>query len=492
MKVLLVYPETPATFYSFKNALRFVSKKSAEPPLGLITIAPMLPKTWEKELIDTNVTKLSDSDIISSDYVFISGMDIHRDSFNKIVKRCNQLGTKVVAGGPMVTFAPDSFLGIDHLILNEAEITLPLFLNDLENGCPKKIYSSDLYPDISTTPQPDWSLLDMKKYASMSVQYSRGCPYNCEFCSITKLNGRIPRTKSKEQFINELDSLFEAGWRGGVFIVDDNFIGNKRKLKEEIIPAMKDWGEKHKFPFKYTTEVSINIADDDNLLSEMHKAGFLYLFVGIESPNDASLLECGKSQNRNRDMYESIKKMQRHGFVVSGGFIVGFDNDKPEIFANQFEFIKNCGITTAMVGLLNAPHGSRLYERMNKEKRLLGFISGNNMDCSINFIPKMDYQFLIKGYKELLTSLYSSKEYYERLKIFLSDFPNTGLITKRISVGEIKAFLKSIFILGIKEKGKLYYWKLLFLSVFKHPKKFQIAMTLAVYGYHFRKVAESI
>jgi radical SAM superfamily enzyme YgiQ (UPF0313 family) len=285
MKILLIYPETPSTFWSFKEALAFISKKAAEPPLGLITVASLLPNDWQKKLIDMNVSKLKDEDLLWADYVFISAMNVHLNSFREIVRRCNNLGVKVVAGGPLATTQYRDLLGVDHFILNEAEITLPLFLKDLENGYPQEIYYSNQFPDILTSPVPSFELLEIKKYASMSVQYSRGCPYDCEFCSITMLNGRKPRTKSAEQFINELNRLKDLGYKGPVSVVDDNFIGNKRKLKSEFLPALIKWSQNNNYIFSFITEVSINLADDDELMNLMIDAGFSSIFVGIETPN---------------------------------------------------------------------------------------------------------------------------------------------------------------------------------------------------------------
>lgn len=492
MKVLLVYPETPSTFWSFKEALKFVSKKSAEPPLGLITIASMLPEEWDKKLIDLNVSKLTDKNISWADYVFISAMNVHLKSFRDIVRRCNKLGVKVAAGGPLCTTQYNELLGVDHFILNEAEITLPLFLADLKNGSPKHIYQTDEFPDISLAPVPMWELLDMKKYASMSLQYSRGCPYDCEFCSITMLNGRRPRAKSTDQFITELNRLYELGWRGGVSVVDDNFIGNKRKLKEDTLPALIKWSKEKKYPFFFITEVSINLADDEQLMKLMVEAGFNSIFVGIETPNNESLNECGKKQNLKRDLIQSVNRLQKNGMLVSGGFIVGFDNDTENIFDDQIDFIQRSGIPNAMVGLLNAPTGTKLYNRMRDEGRLLDMFSGNNMDASINFIPKMNYKNLIQGYSRLLNTIYSQEEYYNRLKIFLKEYNVPEWTPKIINLEQLKAFLRLLWLLGIIEKGKKYFWKLFFVSLWRYPRKFPTAMTLAVYGFHFRRVIRTV
>lgn len=492
MKILFVYPETPSTFWSFRNALKFISKKSSEPPLGLITVAALLPENWQKKLIDMNVSPLNDEDILWADYLFLTGMNIHKSSFNDVVGRANRLGVKVVAGGPMVTSEPESFTGISHFVLNEAEITLPLFINDLLNGNPKPVYRTKQFPDISATPAPRWELLDLQKYASMSIQYSRGCPFDCEFCSITLLNGHKPRTKDTRQFIAELESLYRAGWRNDVFVVDDNFIGNKKKLKKDLLPAMIKWSKQHHHPFTFTTEVSINIADDPELMELMTDAGFDHAFIGIETPNEASLAECGKKQNLKHDMLQSIKAMHKSGLRVSGGFIIGFDNDPVNIFEQHIDFIKNSGIVTAMVGLLNAPTGTRLFQRLKKENRLLNSMTGDNMDGSINFIPKMNYAKLMAGYKKVLQTIYSPKAYYKRVKQFLDEFEPKVVRAGKINRTYIKALLRSIWILGIREKGKLNYWKLFFSTLLRKPRKFPMAITMAVYGFHFRQVIRTI
>ena len=492
MNILLVNPETPSTFWSFRNALKFISKKSSEPPLGLLTVASMLSKSWNKKLIDLNVDQLKDKDILWADLVFLTGMNIQRKSFDEVVKRCNYLNKKIVAGGPMVTMGYEEFLGIDHFILNEAEITLPEFLKDLDAGRPKQVYTSDRFPMIESTPAPAWELLNMKKYASMSLQYSRGCPYDCEFCSITMLNGRKPRAKCTEQFISELDRLYELGWRGGISVVDDNFIGNKRKLKEDTLPALIEWSKEKKYPFFFITEVSINLADDEELMKLMVKAGFNSIFVGIETPSSAGLNECGKKQNLKRDLVQSVNRLQRSGMLVSGGFIVGFDSDTENIFDDQIDFIQRSGIPNAMVGLLNAPTGTKLYNRMKEEGRLLEMWSGNNMDASINFVPKMEFKKLIRGYSRLLNTIYSQEEYYKRLRVFLREYNVPQWTPKVINIEQLKAFFRLLWLLGIIEKGKKYFWKLFFVSLWKYPRKFPTAMTLAVYGFHFRKVIRTV
>ncbi|MBA7596571.1 Hopanoid C-2 methylase [subsurface metagenome] len=488
MKILLVYPEYPETFWSFKHALKFISKKASFPPLGLLTIASMLPKEWEKKLVDMTTAALNDRDIQWADYVFISAMSIQRKSVKKVIAKCKRLGTKIVAGGSLFTTGYEDFEDVDHFVLNEAEITLQPFLEDLKEGHPKHIYTSDEWPDIEKTPTPLWELVDMKKYASMCIQFSRGCPFNCEFCDVTLLFGQKMRIKTKYQILAELESLYSQRWRGEVFIVDDNFIGNKGRLKKEVLPTMIDWMEKRKRPFSFGTQASINLSDDEELMKMMVQAGFDSVFVGIETPDEDSLAECGKIQNKNRDLISCIKKIQRFGLQVQGGFIVGFDSDAPSIFETLIAFIQKSGIVTAMVGLLNAPRGTRLYHRLVKENRLLRNISGDNTDLSINFIPKMNYGSLIKGYKKILRTIYSPKYYYERILTLFINFEPLQKKKFQFRLYHLGAFLKSIWLLGVRGKGRIYYWKVLFWTLFRRPQLFPLAVTYSIYGFHFHKI----
>ena len=490
MKILLVYPKVPDTFWGFKHALKFISKKAANPPLGLLTVAALLPKEWDQKLVNMNVMSLKDKDLKWADFVFISAMAIQKESVKEIISRCKKMGIKIVAGGPLFTSNHDEFDEVEHLVLNEAEITLPLFLEDLKNGCAKHIYTSSQWADIKKTPIPSWELINMKKYASMNIQYSRGCPFNCEFCDITLLYGHKPRTKDTEQVLAELESLYLQGWRGGVFVVDDNFIGNKGKLKKEVLPAIAKWMERRKYPFAFATQASIDLSDDEELMRLMVQAGFDTVFVGIETPNEESLEECGKFQNKNRDLIGCVKKIHKFGLQVEGGFIVGFDNEPHSIFERQIEFIQKSKIVTAMIGLLNALRGTRLYQRLEKENRLLKNTSGDNTDSSINFIPKMHYETLINGYKKILKTVYSPEYYYERVKGFLKDYRPLQKRTFRFRFCYVGAFFKSILRLGIIGKERGYYWRLLFWTVFRHPRLFPLAITSAIYGYHFRKIFE--
>ena len=489
MNILLVYPHYPDSFWSFKHALPFISKKAALPPLGLITVSAMLPKTWKKKLVDMNISALQTNDIIWADYVFISAMHIQKESAGDIIELCVKQRVKIVAGGPLFTQEYKKFPLIDHFILNEAEITLPLFLKDLETGQTlKRVYKTDAYADVKLTPAPDSYLLSMKDYVSMNLQVSRGCPYSCDFCEITSLLGHKVRMKDTSQIIKELELLYDLNWRGPVFIVDDNFIGNKGEIKNVLLPAMKEWMQEHDYPFTFNTETSINLSDDEDLMLLMVEAGFISTFVGIETPEENSLQECNKSQNKNRDLLLSIKKIQNAGMQVSGGFIVGFDSDTPSVFQRQIDFIQQSGIVSAMVGLLNAPKNTKLYKRLEAEKRLTTESSGNNTDLSMNFVPKMNYQQLLDGYKRIIRNIYSAKPYYERIRQFLLNYNRLKLRQPKIEFSYLTAFLKTVFIIGIVNKGRSEYWKLILWTLFRRPRSIIDAITFTVYGYHFRKV----
>ena len=488
MNILLIYPEFPDTFWSFKNALKFIRKKASSPPLGLMTVAAMLPGDWSLRLVDVNVEKLTNKDLRWADTVFISGMTVQRESAHEIISRCHAARIPIVAGGPLFTIEHEDFELVDHFVLNEAELTLPPFLADLEAGRAERIYATSEYADIQKSPAPLWELADLKKYASMSIQYSRGCPFNCDFCNVTALLGHRPRTKTSQQIIHELDSLYELGWRSGVFFVDDNFIGNKKHLKSELLPALIEW-KRDKRGITFNTEASINLVDDGPLMEMMVKAGFNKVFIGIETPDDIGLAECSKKQNLNRDLVSDVKRLQQAGLEVQGGFIVGFDSDKPTIFQRQIDFIQNSGIVTAMVGMLQAPPGTKLYERLKRESRLLPQISGDNVDGSTNIIPKMDLETLREGYKNIMRQIYSPDHYYQRVKTFLKEYK---LPKEKVSLDleHILALFRSIYHLGIIEKGRSHYWKLFFWTLLRRPGLFPLAITFSIYGFHFRKVCE--
>jgi radical SAM superfamily enzyme YgiQ (UPF0313 family) len=490
MKALLIYPEFPDTFWGFRYALKFIHRRASSPPLGLLTVAAMLPAAWEKKLVDMNVESLDDADLRWADLVFVSAMSVQKESVKEVIARCKTIGVGIVAGGPLFTTEYEAFETVDHLVLNEAEITLPLFLADLQNGVAGHLYKTDLWADMRETPIPLWRLINIKRYASINIQYSRGCPFNCEFCDITLLCGRAPRTKDRVQILRELESVYKSGFRGQIFFVDDNFIGNRTKLKEEILPVIIAWMNMRRHPFSFNTQTTIELADDKELMDMMAKAGFDVVFIGIETPHEQSLAECNKFQNRNRDLLASVRNIQKSGLEVQGGFIVGFDSDPITIFDAQIKFIQASGVVTAMVGILNALPRTQLYERLKKESRLLKEGTGNNTDFSTNFIPKMDYEMLISGYKKVLATLYTPKRYYERIRIFLREYRPTQKKLFHFRFHYIVAFFRSIIVLGVIGKERFHYWRLLFWTMFRHPRLLPQAITLSIYGFHFRKIFE--
>ena len=489
MRVLMIYPKYPDTYWSFKHALKFISKRAAVPPLGLITVSAMLPENWQKNLVDLNIEELKNEALEWADYVFLSSMYVQKESVSEILARCKKHAVKVIAGGPLFTQEYDNYPQIDHFILNEAEITLPQFLSDLQNGfLPKRIYRTDEYADLSLSPVPDFHLLNLKAYASMSLQVSRGCPFSCDFCEITALLGHKVRMKNKEQIIAELETLSRLKWRGAVSVVDDNFIGNKKVIKKELLPSMTEWMKIHHHPFTFNAQTSINLADDDKLLTMMREAGFISTFIGIETPVEESLQSCHKIQNENRNLLENVKQIQKAGLQVSGGFIVGFDSDTSSVFQRQIDFIQKSGIVSAMVGLLNAPKNTRLYKQMEEENRLTVDATGSNTDYTMNFIPKMDNRKLQEGYRHIINNIYKEKPYYKRIRELFQNYNPVRNGKRNIDFARLMAFLKSVFVLGVVNKGRLEYWKFMLWTIINKPKLLENAITFSVYGYHFRTV----
>ena len=488
MNVLLIYPKFPDTFWSFSYAIRFIGKKAAFPPLGLLTVAAMLPEQFQKRLVDVNVDRLTDDDLSWADMAFIGGMAVQRSSAKQIIGRCKQIGLKVIAGGPLFSAEPGEFAEVDHLVLDEAELTLPPFLEDLKNGHPKKIYRASGFCDLHQTPLPSWDLIRMKKYASMSIQFSRGCPYNCDFCNVTVLFGHRARMKTPQQVIAELDPIYDAGWRGNIFFVDDNFIGNKRYLKTQLLPALIEW-RKDKKGCVFFTEASINLADDLELLDMMTKAGFDCVFIGIESPDEGSLAECQKTQNKNRDLLRNVKTIHHAGLQVMGGFIVGFDSDTSSTFQRQVEFIQQSGIVTAMVGILQAPPGTRIFDRLQKENRVVRTFSGDNVDGTTNIIPRMGLDRLLDGYRSIMKQIYSPHNFYLRVRNFLKELKAPDF-TIPMDGQRVLAFFRACLQLGVWGKERFHYWHLMLWILLRRPKLLPLAVTLAIYGHHYRRICE--
>ncbi len=490
MKVLLVNPEFPDTYWSFRHALPFERKRCAFPPLGLMTVSALLPKPWERRLVDLNVRALNASDIQWADIVFVTGMLVQKESVHAVVRRCKAMGKRIALGGPYVTTTIEDLPDVDHIFLGEAETTLPQFIEDLEKGTPRASYKAVERPPLSLTPVADFHLADLKHYSSMSVQYSRGCPFNCEFCDIIEIYGRVPRTKSNQQILAELDVLLQLGWRGTVFIVDDNFIGNKKNVRR-LLPDLAAWQEKHGHPFSLLTEASVNLADDNELLCDMQRAGFTRVFLGIETPAEESLKEAQKSQNRG-NLLESVRKIQNHGMEVMAGFIVGFDNDPDDIFERQINFIRESAIPLAMVGLLTALPDTQLWRRLEKEGRLLGESSGNNTNCSLNFVPKMDAARLVAGYQSIMRTIYNPKEYYQRALDSLKRTPVPNWDPKQVRLfRDLTSFLRLTLKLGVLDSERREFWRFFVTAIAKHREQFAASMRLAAMGYHFRKLNEA-
>lgn len=493
MNALLVYPEFPDTFWSFRYALSFVRKKSAFPPLGLLTISAMLPASWDRRLVDMNVRPLRNSDLQWADLVLVSAMYVQKESLREVVELCNALGKRVVVGGPYASMGFNESITADHFFIGEVETTFPQFLDDLNHDCAEQVYQAQDRPALALTPVPDFGLAELDQYSDMSVQYSRGCPFNCEFCDIIEIYGRIPRTKSTQQMLAELDALKRIGWRGEVFIVDDNFIGNKRNVRQ-LLPELAEWSARNKFPFAFTTEASINLADDDDLLDQMRTAGFKQVFIGIETPVTESLKEAQKGQNTRRDMIESIKKVQGYGMEVMAGFIVGFDNDPADIFERQINFIRESAVPVAMVGLLAAIPDTQLWRRLEREGRLTGANhSGNNTECVINFVPKMDADVLIEGYKSIIRNIYSPGEFYERAlrSIGRINRDNSPEIKGSSTLREdLAAFARIILALGVRDQSRGAFWRFMGRVAARHTTRIEDGLMLAALGYHFRKLTE--
>ncbi len=487
MKILLVYPQNPDTFWSFKHVLRFVSKRASLPPLGLLTVAALLPADWPLRLVDLNIEPLRDEDLRWADYVMLSGMIVHRESVRPIVARCAAFGKPIIAGGPLFTTGHAAFPEIRHFVLGEAEEVIPQLVEDLRRGTLCSIYRAEDRPDITRVPVPRWDLLKLRQYVTMAVQFSRGCPFDCEFCDIIVMNGRVPRTKTPAQLIAELDSLRRHGWKDRVFIVDDNFIGDRRRPKE-LLRALIEWRERTQAGMGFLTEASVNLADDAELCELMVRAGFKKVFLGIETPSAEALQECHKVQNRGRDLVQCIQVIQRAGMEVMGGFIVGFDSDKGDIFKRQFEFIQRSGVVTAMVGLLTALPQTRLWHRLKREGRLEKDSTGNNTDAVLNFRPKLSREFLQSGYRELMRRLYEPKTYYQRIRVFLEHHKPRGP-RLRLSRADFEAFLKSFWLLGVWHRGRTHYWRFFWSTLLRRPRQFPQAIELAIIGYHFRRVA---
>jgi radical SAM superfamily enzyme YgiQ (UPF0313 family) len=500
MNALLIYPKFPDTFWSFKHALRFLGKRAAQPPLGLMTVAALLPGNWQKRLVDTNVERLRDRDLKWADVVLVSGMHIQRESLVEIVERSKAHGLPTVVGGPIASSLSKDELKADHVVIGEAESLIADLARDLELGTAKPAYQAAERPEMTSSPQPDLSLIKMRRYSTMTVQYSRGCPFNCEFCDIIAIYGRRPRTKAVAQVLRELDQLRAAGWRDSVFVVDDNFIGNKSRTKE-LLKALARWRSENTGGFDFITEASLNLADDRELMQLMRDAGFKAVFLGIETPDESGLIASNKLQNTRRSMLESVAAIQSYGMQVMGGFILGFDTDGEDIFDRMVEFIQKSGIPIAMVGLLQAMPGTELFRRLRGEGRILDEGGGNNTGSHLNFLPRMDAARLVEGYQSVLKRIYSCEAYYERVKLYLSRTqPRPAKLPREqrekrqpwMTRENMRALANSIVRQGVFGRAKWSYWKFLAAAATRYRHCFASAMTLAVMGHHFQVMTRKL
>ena len=495
MNALFLYPRFPETYWSFRHALSFLGKRAAQPPLGLMTVAALAPRSWNKRLIDENVERLRDRDLAWADVALISAMHIQKDALFAILARCRALGLRTVVGGPVASSMSTAEINADHVVIGEAESLMADVARDLEQGAAQPVYEATERPEMETSPLPDISLIKMQRYSTMAVQYSRGCPFNCEFCDIIEIYGRRPRTKTVQQVLAELDQLRAAGWRESVFIVDDNFIGNKPRAKE-LCAALAEWRSQHRISFDFVTEASLNLAEDLALMQLMQDAGFVSVFLGIETPDESSLVAANKLQNTRRSLLESVALIQSYGMQVMGGFILGFDTDREDIFDRMTDFIRKSGIPIAMVGLLQAMPGTQLFRRLGREGRILHNDAGNNTSISLNFLPRMDAAKLVEGYRSVLKQIYSSEAYYKRIKLYLSRIqsaPGRKRVKQRwVTRANARALLTSMLRQGVFSSGRWSYWRFVAAAATRYRRFFGVAMTLVVMGYHCQVVTRRL
>lgn len=491
MKALLISPSYPDTFWSLRHAIEFSQAKALFPPLGLLTVASMLPAGWPKKVVDLNVEPLTDAHLGWADTVFISAMTIQSDSVDEVIRRCKERGLKIVVGGPHFSRWPEGYKDVDHTVIGEAEEIMPGLLQDLEHGRAKLVYRAEKFPELAETPPPSWELVNLANYLNASAQFSRGCPFTCEFCDVVLLFGRRPRYKSVAQIIAELDALYRAGWRGEVMFVDDNFIGNPGKAKE-LLSAIVGWQKERDYPFEFFTQASLNLAENQEMLSLLSQTGFKRIFIGIETTFTESLEECRKFQNKDQDLIEAVRTLQRAGMEVMGGFIVGFDADPPTIFDDIVRLIQSAGIPRAMIGLLSAPPGTPLWHRLEKEGRLLGWPNGDNSMSTgaLNIVPKMGREKLVTGYKSMAERLYEPKAYFERVLTFFANHRPNGRQRRRPpTIGEIKSLLTILWTLGVRDSSRRAFWNFLGQVILKYRHLFTEAIFTAACSHHFYKIS---
>jgi len=499
MKVLIIYAKNTSVFWNFKPSIKYLGlfgKKSLVAPLGPLTVSSLLPKKWERRFVDLNVKKrLKRKDLLWADIIFLSAnVSTHKESVDNTIIICREYGKLIAAGGPFFTLQPEKYKGkVDYLILGEAEITLPLFIKDYEKGEAKSIYKpeSNQWADITKTPPPDWSLIYFNDYCVMPVQFSRGCNLDCYFCNIGVLCGYKLRPKNPVQIVNEEEKLYRSGWRGTVMWVDDNLSANKKDILKETLILVDEWQRKKGYPFKRITQVDIGVACDEELKELLKNANFNELFIGIETPSQEGLKECGKKKNLSVDLEESISKVHKNGQQLVAGAIMGLDSDPINIDKIMEDFFKKSKIPVIMLGLLCALPETKLWYKLKAEGRLIEDLVIDNTSGITNIILKMGIVKLRDLYKKVLTALYiNRRNYYQRATRFMQEcIPSAK---SRVSWDDIFAFIKSIFSIGIFSKSSPYYWTLLFRTIFTNRKAFPIAVKLAIQHVHLLKYAKGV
>ncbi len=490
-RVLLVYPKFPKTFFGLQRTLKFLGLRSTHPPLGLLTVAGTFPPDYELRLVDMNATRLREADIKWADIVLTGGMMLQRPSTEWVIEQCNRMKVPVVVGGPDATSSHDKIKGNPHLVLGEAEgdQVIGTFERMLASREQIVLDLRDETPNVNESPMPRYDLLRMNQYLHMAIQLSRGCPFQCEFCDIPELFGRVPRYKSEERVIRELDELYRRGWRGDVFWVDDNFIGNKKSAKE-LLPSIAAWQKAHGKPFHFYTQTSVNLAGDDELLSAMVKAGFYSVFLGIETPVEASLLETKKVQNVKYDLLESIRKIQGSGMEVMAGFIIGFDNDPDDIDRHLINFIQDSGIPSALVGLLSAIPSSPLYARLEKENRLIPAHAVRKGDATLqfafNFKTAKDPKILVKAFTSVLREVYGEPDnYFRRVEnLFAHHGKKRSPVPRLPFISFVQLFVRVALKIPTSAYGRAFA-RFLRRVFSKYPKRLPDAVRHGVVGWHF-------
>ena len=488
MRTLLVYPRFPKSFWSFEEALALVNRKTFLPPLGLITVAAIFPQEWDFKLVDCNLREVTPEEWEWADLVVLSAMIVQKEDFNAQIQEAKRYGKPVAVGGPYPTALPQEAeaTGADYLILDEGEITIPMFLEALERGETSGKFRAEEKPDVTQTPIPRYDLLDLEAYDNMSAQFSRGCPFQCEFCDIIVLYGRKPRTKTPAQLIAELERLYKLGWRRSIFVVDDNFIGNKRNVKL-LLRELKVWMAEHNYPFTLTTEASVDLAQDPELMELMVDANFNSVFLGIETPDEESLVLTKKHQNTRDPLSEAVKTIMSYGLRVTTGFIIGFDGEKPQAGDRIIEFVENTSITLAMFSMLQALPDTGLWHRLEKEGRLLDDGANINQTTLMNFIPTRPIEEIAKEYVRAFWELYDPQNYLDRAynQFLLIGEPKHNRKSRAVDFTTIRAMLLIFWRQGILRKTRWTFWKYLFHIYRAKPKLWTSYLSLCALGEHF-------